>query len=296
MLDNLLLQQRVLGNRVVQRLLGGAGGAPRGDNLPASHIRRAAAEGLRTPVVPLPHVDQIQRAFGRHDISHVQAHVGAEKSTSTMQASAFTVGQDVVFGPPPDLRTTAHETAHAWQQMNGLQPSDGVGRAGDAYERHADAVAERVVSGGSAEGLLDAMPARSGGRAGPSAAAPAVQRKLEIGGQDITEEQIEKSWSEIEGVIKFWFHVGPTADEGDLGAEGLDHIKGVMMDLARRDEVFEYNNLFNGVRDIISKHSDYGGRISSLSTDAPRSSSTRAMRRATCTGSAPRCCSSPACA
>ena len=57
-----------------------------------------------------------------------------------------------------------------------MQLKGGVGEAGDSYERHADAVADRVVAGESAEGLLDQMAA------GPAAAgaAGAVQRDLAV--------------------------------------------------------------------------------------------------------------------
>ncbi len=43
------------------------------------------------------------------------------------------------------------------QQRAGVQLYGGVGQSGDAYERHADAVADLVVQGRSAEGLLDSM-------------------------------------------------------------------------------------------------------------------------------------------
>ena len=62
----------------------------------------------------------------------------------------------MAFGGAPDLRTAAHEAAHVVQQRGGVQLSAGVGKTGDVYERHADAVADRVVQGRSAEDLLSA--------------------------------------------------------------------------------------------------------------------------------------------
>jgi len=53
----------------------------------------------------------------------------------------------------------AHEAAHVIQQRGGVQLKGGVGEAGDAYERQADEVADRVVQGESAEELLG--PGRS---------------------------------------------------------------------------------------------------------------------------------------
>jgi Domain of unknown function (DUF4157) len=96
-------------------------------------IRSAAADGVRTPSVPLPHLDRIQASFGRHSIAHVQAHVGPEaaRASRAMNALAYASGDHVVFGSTPDLRTAAHEAAHIVQQQAGVQLSGGIGRAGD---------------------------------------------------------------------------------------------------------------------------------------------------------------------
>lgn len=59
------------------------------------------------------------------------------------------------------------------QQRGGVQLKGGVGEADDAYERHADAVADAVVQGKSAEGLLDHM---AGASHAPSSASM-VQRQ-----------------------------------------------------------------------------------------------------------------------
>jgi hypothetical protein len=83
------------------------------------------------------------------------------------------MGNDVAFGEAPDLHTAAHEAAHVVQQRGGVQLKGGVGKDGDHYEQHADAVADAVVAGRSAEGLLTQV-------ASPAAAkAPteAVQRR-----------------------------------------------------------------------------------------------------------------------
>ena len=64
------------------------------------------------------------------------------------------------------------------QQRGGVQLKGGVGEAGDAYEQHADAVADTVVQGKSAEGLLDQM---AGGGASSSAGPGGVlQRDLAV--------------------------------------------------------------------------------------------------------------------
>ncbi|MCA9516565.1 MAG: DUF4157 domain-containing protein, partial [Myxococcales bacterium] len=104
----------------------------------------------------MPHADTIQKAFGSHDISGVQAHTGSQASEASkaMGAEAYATGNHVVFGSAPDLHTAAHEAAHVVQQRDGVSLAGGVGKAGDSYEQHADKVADAVVAGKSAEGLL----------------------------------------------------------------------------------------------------------------------------------------------
>jgi Domain of unknown function (DUF4157) len=135
-------------------------------------VHAAASQGVATPSSSLPFADTIQRSFGRHDVSSVQAHTGpgAAASASAMGADAYATGNHVVLGHKADLFTTAHEAAHVVQQRAGVQLKGGVGEAGDPYEQHANAVAELVTQGKSAEGALDRGP---GGTGGPSAGAGA---------------------------------------------------------------------------------------------------------------------------
>ncbi len=132
------------------------------ESVPA--VRRAADEGLGAPSGRLPHADRIARSFGRHDVTGLRAHVGpaAAHSARSLGALAFTEGEHVVFAGTPDLRVAAHEAAHAIQQRADAG-------AGEAQERHADAVADRVVAGRSAAPLLDGLRPRPG-------ATPTVQR------------------------------------------------------------------------------------------------------------------------
>ena len=123
-------------------------------------VHEAAAQGVATPSSPLPYANTIERAFGRHDVSSIQAHQGpdAAASAQALGAQAYATGNHVVLGASPDLHTVAHEAAHVVQQRGGVQLKGGVGEAGDAYERHADAVADAVVAGQSAVPLLDRAP------------------------------------------------------------------------------------------------------------------------------------------
>lgn len=131
------------------------------------NLHETAAAGVAGPGQPLPHGDAIQRAFGRHDVSGVRAHMGAAAAAAAVElgAEAYTTGRDVAFAGSPSLYVAAHEAAHVVQQRAGVQLAGGAGQAGDLHEQHADAVAERVVAGESAEALLDQHGGTGGGDA-----------------------------------------------------------------------------------------------------------------------------------
>lgn len=125
------------------------------------HGAHAPAASTDQPGHPLPFLDTIQRSFGRHDVSHIRAHTD-RRAAAALGAEAFARGADVTFARPPSLHTTAHEAAHVIQQRAGVEIAGGMGQEGDAYERHADAVADRVARGHSSQDLLDAPPGRGG--------------------------------------------------------------------------------------------------------------------------------------
>jgi hypothetical protein len=138
----------------------------RDDRSDAEHTRVAATAATGGPGGELPYRQIIQRCFGRHDISQIRAHTDdrARAGAQAMGAEAFATGHHVVFGAQPSLHTAAHEAAHVVQQRAGVQLKGGVGEAGDAHERHADAVADCVVRGQSAEALLDHYAPGAGAR------------------------------------------------------------------------------------------------------------------------------------
>jgi len=140
-------------------------------------IQRAARQGLNNADRPLPHGEEIQASFGRHDVSEVRTSIGgtAARASHRMGALAFTSGRQIGFRDHPDLRLAAHEAAHTVQQRAGLSLPGNVGRPGDPFERHADRVADAVVSGRSAEPLLDEV---APGSAESAEGEPNVQRQL----------------------------------------------------------------------------------------------------------------------
>ncbi|MBC7974406.1 MAG: DUF4157 domain-containing protein, partial [Myxococcales bacterium] len=138
-------------------------------------IAEVAGRGVAGAGAPLPHLARIQASFGRHDLSGVQAHEGAAAATASRElgAKAYAFGDAVAFADSPDLHTSAHEAAHVVQQRGGVQLKGGIDQPGDDYERHADAVADRVIAGQSAESLLDQMA----GGGGEAAAEPMARRR-----------------------------------------------------------------------------------------------------------------------
>jgi len=132
-------------------------------------VHKAAARGVAGAGGKLPHVDKIQQSFGSHDVSGIKAAVGgqAKEASEAIGAEAYASGDKVAFKDSPDLHTAAHEAAHVVQQRAGVSLTGGVGKEGDKYEQHADAVADAVVAGTSAESLLDSV----------AGDAPGVQQK-----------------------------------------------------------------------------------------------------------------------
>jgi|GEM_PF-1615476 len=171
------------------------------------HVHETAQRGVAGGGSTLPHLDAIQRAFGPHDVSQIQAHTGdqAARASNDIGAQAYATGNHVAFAGTPDLHTTAHEAAHVVQQRAGVHLKGGVGEAGDAYERNADDVADRVVRGQSA---VDLLP---GGGASPGAA---VQRS----GDGIAHALQRKGPKQ--GPPGPQGEKGDTGDKGDKGDKG----------------------------------------------------------------------------
>lgn len=131
-----------------------------------------AQAGTASAARSLPFLNMIQRSFGRHDVTGVRAEIGGKAAAASKElgADAYATGNTVAFAGEPDLHTAAHEAAHVVQQRGGVNLKGGVdGGSGDPLEAQANAVADAVVAGRSAEAILDGAPAAT-------SAGPAVQR------------------------------------------------------------------------------------------------------------------------
>lgn len=218
----------------------------------AEAVQTSAARGTATPSRPLPYADQIQRAFGAHDISSIQAHTGPEASASAsaMGAEAYATGNHVVLGGGTDLHTVAHEAAHVVQQRGGAQLKGGIGAAGDAYERHADAVADRVVAGQSAEDLLGA------GATGP--AGHAVQRKERAGDAQILENQASLKNVDVE----------IPALEGALLATRMEAVKQGLLSKASFDAGLALSQAMTRLQPAVAAHGHVDGLLQQTAAGA----------------------------
>jgi hypothetical protein len=99
--------------------------------------------------------------FG-HDFGNVRIHTGdkAAASARAVDAQAYTVGRDIVFGngsyapgQSGGQELLAHELTHVVQQSGASKPSGDIqiGAAGDAFEQEAESNAQRI---GAPEGGL----------------------------------------------------------------------------------------------------------------------------------------------
>lgn len=133
---------------------------------PAHDVPSIVHNVLRSPGQPL---DAATRAFMEprfgHDFSNVRVHTDAKaaESARAVNALAYTVGREVVFGAGQYIPGTAmgqklmaHELTHVAQQSSGkqLQGKLTINQPGDAFEQEADATAGRVVAGAQASESL----------------------------------------------------------------------------------------------------------------------------------------------
>ncbi len=235
----LMSLQRSHGNRFVQRMLeatllqrdcgcGGMCSACSSKQLQSSSVRSVVDEVLNSPGQPLDVSTRafMQPRFGR-DFGDVRIHTGtkASESAQAVSALAYTVGQDVVFAAGQYNPATqegrhllAHELTHTVQQA-GASPGrvTGISRPGDASEREAERLAERVMR----------MPAPTvGGLFIEEATGARVQRKC---GQCAGEENDEPRADAVRCP-------GVEGEEGDLVHREMPPVHSSAEELAEAEE------------------------------------------------------------
>ena len=197
--------QRTVGNAAVVQLLADeeAAGAP---SPVLDVVGRGGGQslepGLRTGM---------EAALGA-DLGDVRVHTDGQAAASAqaVQAQAYTVGDDVVFGPgkyqpgsPEGQRTLAHELTHVVQQRQGpvagTPTGDGIALSdpSDSFERAAESNAERITSGAGGAGPVPAPDGAGTGTGTGTGPVPGpdgtVQRQ---GGTDelAEEEPVQGLW------------------------------------------------------------------------------------------------------
>ena len=182
--------------------------------VPASvhEVLRSPGQALRGDVR-----GTMEQHFG-HDFSDVRVHADARaaESARAVDAAAYTVGRDVVFGAHHFAPSTAsgqkllaHELAHVVQQ-DGSKGSSGdgltLGAPGDVHEAQADRAAERVTRGGAAPALSSAAAAVQRAPLGGddpvlSSLGSLSERSIEIAGEEMISAENPKL-VEIAGSLK----------------------------------------------------------------------------------------------
>jgi hypothetical protein len=188
----------------------------------------------------------MEAAYGV-DFSDVRVHTGgrAAQAADSVDARAFTVGQDVAFGAgeyqpgsPIGDALIAHELAHVMQQRNGTPAGSPTapalrGRAGgnqDAFEEEADQSAMSAVLAmwtGKKEAIqqigMDALPQLRTGLSLQRCSKP-KGKEIEPTGKQMGEKNVEgmekantKDENNPNAGIWYWFEYKDKVDEGASG-------------------------------------------------------------------------------
>ena len=175
---------------------------------------RARSEALRggVPLDPDVRADMEARFQADFDSVRVHDHAAANRDAAVHSALAYTVGDDIAFGPgayaprsSAGRRLLAHELAHVVQQRRGgpdpaLSPQAPHEHAADAAAAQVDAGASAVhVEGGTAVGLARAPV--------PQPDDPDTARRREVTEREATERaqmhaQFERQHAET--VLSLW--------------------------------------------------------------------------------------------
>lgn len=143
----------------LQRAAGNAGvGSLLDDEPPGSSVLDVVGSGGSQPLEGATRAD-MEASFG-HDFGGVRVHTGAaaSRSAESVQAQAYTVGDDIVFrgssydpGSASGRHLLAHELTHVVQQrsgpVDGTPMADGVSLSdpSDPFEQAAEETADEIA-------------------------------------------------------------------------------------------------------------------------------------------------------
>ncbi|MBS1914321.1 MAG: DUF4157 domain-containing protein [Bacteroidetes bacterium] len=201
----------------VQTKPAGNGAAKRSDGMDGT-VAEAAAMGSRATGQPMEHTTRsfMESRFGS-DFSGVRVHADnrAARAARSLEALAYTTGNDIVFGggryqpeTPGGRHLLAHELTHVVQQRGGVHLKGALGRSGDVYEQQAETVADHVTAGRSVRGIL-------GSAAGTMPAGPvSVQRQQVAHGRSASQDAAHTAPNLSEAEVIKWPQVLPKAVRG----------------------------------------------------------------------------------
>jgi hypothetical protein len=218
---SLLELQRLAGNAVVSRLVGGADEAEEAPR--RSPVLDVVGKGGGRPLDDGVRGEMEARLGG--DFSDVRVHTdsGASRSAEAVDAHAYTVGRDVVFRSDrwnPDSTdgktTLAHELTHVMQQRSGpvagSETGDGIRLSdpSDAFEQAAERGAHAAMTATLA-------PTSAGGPVA-AAGAPGAQREATPG--SASEEEEEEATAQGEFVQREGEEKEEEEEEEEATAQG----------------------------------------------------------------------------
>jgi Domain of unknown function (DUF4157) len=169
----------------------------------------------------------MESRFG-HDFSQVRVHADANaaESAQTVNALAYTVGQDIVFGTgqyqpqgKEGKKLLAHELTHVLQQKNSL--STKVASSNTTAEAEADQNAQHVAANGDISvqtkvnaGMMQRQPAK---KEDPKALDPQAEKIMQIAQNEKRDLKIRA----VEIVYRILSHFYPS-ESSKVGAVGYD--------------------------------------------------------------------------
>jgi hypothetical protein len=199
--ETVLDMQRTAGNAAVAQLL-----ADQGSEETGSPVLDVVGKGGGQPLEGRTRRG-MEQAIGA-DLGDVRIHNdgAASASAQAVQAHAYTVGNEVVFGSgnyqpdsPVGQRMLAHELTHVVQQrsgpVEGTATGDGIAVSdpSDRFEQAAEANADRIMAAGGIDAHATAGHDHgdSGSSAGPTAQREAVPEDQE--------EPVQGAWVQRDG-------------------------------------------------------------------------------------------------
>ncbi len=180
-----------------------------------------SADAAAPPSTPVP---------GKHTRTETIA-VQRSQTASSAERPATETGAPAPAIPPAPASGGSRPTLQmlfGGQQRGSVQLAGGVGQTGDPYERHADAVADAVVQGASAEALLDQVASGGG--------APAVVQRKIGEPSNVIFGLSGRSQEAIQSAVDAGYH---TFDGADTYGNTIELLAAALKQAGKRRDEFE---------------------------------------------------------